>query len=152
MRYSIEQYDKDGFLSPPKWLWLGWVFLAKAWVVFIVAGASRDEGAKLLEIIYPIHSTLYIGLVFGLPALILIWLMGLRNQDRKRICGVLSHGKPITLLLVFSQVGLVIYQIYLEAVKFSWSNAVTLVILLWLLIYIAKSRRVRDCFRSPLLS
>ncbi len=62
MRYLIDEYDKQGFLKPPVWLWLGWLFLAKAWVVFIVAGASREEGTKLLEIIYPIHSTFYIGL------------------------------------------------------------------------------------------
>lgn len=152
MRYLIEEYDKQGFLKPPIWLWLGWVFLAKAWLVFIVAGASRDEGAKLLEIIYPIHSTLYTGLIIGFPALVLIWMMGLRNQDRPRVCRFINHARWMTLLLVVMQIGLAAQQVILLKGKFNWSLAITLVLLLWLLIYISKSRRVRDCFRSPKLT
>lgn len=149
MRYLIDEYDKQGFLKPPVWLWLGWLFLAKAWVVFIVAGASREEGTKLLEIIYPIHSTFYIGLAIGFPALALIWMMGLRNQDRPRVCRFISHARWMTLLLTVMQLGLAGQQVVLLSGKFSWPLATTLVLLLWLLIYISKSRRVRDCFRSP---
>lgn len=152
MRYSIEEYDGDGFLKAPKWLWFGWLFLAKAWIVFVVAGASRDSGAELLEIIYPSRSTLYIGLVIGFPAIVLIWLLGLRKPERKRVCRLLTHGKWITLLTIAAQIELVAYQIYLENVQFNWANAMTLLGLLWLMLYVSKSRRARDCFRSPLLS
>ena len=152
MRYTIEEYNSDGFLKAPIWLWLGWLLLAKAWIVFVVAGASRNVGATLLEIIYPVHSTLYIGLVAGFPAITLMWLLGLRKTERKLICRLLTHGKIYTIFTVSIQLILVSYQIYLDDVQFSWPNAITLVSLLWLLIYVVKSRRVRDCFRSPLLT
>ncbi len=152
MRYSIEEYDSDGFLKAPKLLWVGWLFLAKAWIIFIVAGASRDMGAKLLEIIYPVHAALYLGLIMGFPVLVLIWLLGLRKPDRKRICRVVSYGKITTILTILTQMGLVIYQIYLDNIQFGWANAVTLLGLIWLMIYISRSKRVKDCFRSPLLS
>lgn len=151
MRYSIEEYDSEGFLKAPKWLWFGWLFLAKAWVVFIVAGASRDSGAELLEIIYPIRSTLYIGLILGFPAIVLMWLLGLRKSERSRICTLLSYGKWITIITVSLQLLLVGYQTYLDNVQFSWANSLSLLGLVWLLIYISKSRRVQDCFQSPLL-
>ncbi|MDB1124571.1 DUF2919 domain-containing protein [Vibrio algarum] len=152
MRYLIEEYNNDGFLKAPKLLLAGWLFLAKAWIIFIVAGASRDMGAKLLEIIYPVHSSLYLGLIAGFPALLLIWLLSLRKHDRKRICMVVSYGKLATLITISVQILLVLYQIYLENSQFSWPNAVTLLSLIWLMLYILRSRRVRDCFRSPLLS
>ncbi|MDV7105083.1 DUF2919 domain-containing protein [Vibrio sp. TH_r3] len=152
MRYTIEEYNSDGFLKAPIWLWLGWLLLAKAWIVFVVAGASRNVGATLLEIIYPVHSTLYIGLVAGFPAITFMWLLGLRKTERKLICRLLTHGKSCTIFTVCIQLILVSYQIYLDDIQFNWPNAITLVSLLWLLIYVVKSRRVRDCFRSPLLT
>ena len=151
MQYSIEAYDKHGYLKAPVWLWLGWLFLAKAWIVFVIAGVSRESGTKLLEIIYPDHSTLYIGLVAGIPALLMSWLIGLRTPERARICRVIEYGKPISVVMILGHLGLVGYQIYLMSGTFSWSNAATLVGLLWFLLFVLKSRRVRDCFRSPLL-
>lgn len=152
MRYPIEQYDKNGFLNAPVWLKLGWLFLAKAWVVFIMAGASREKGVEVLELIYPVPTTLNIGLVVGAPAIILFWLLGLRHQDRKWVVRVFSYGRIITLLTVLAQLCLVVYQIYLDKGVFSWPNAITLVGLLWLMLFVLKSKRVRDCFHSPILN
>ena len=151
MRYPIESYDKHGYLKAPVWLWLGWLFLAKAWVVFVVAGVSRESGAKLLEIIYPDHTTLYIGLVAGIPVMLFSWLIGLRSPERVLICRVIEYGKPVSVVTILGQLALVGYQIYLSRGAFSWSNALTLVGLLWFLLFVMKSRRVRDCFHSPLI-
>jgi hypothetical protein len=152
VRYSIEQYDKHGFLNAPGWLWLGWLFLAKAWIIFIMAGVSREAGGKILEFIYPVRETLYIGLGAGGPVILLMWLFGLRHPDRQWLVRLLRYGKHITALTTLFQLWLVGYQIYLDRGNFSWPNALTLVGLLWLLIFVLKSRRVQDCFRSPLLS
>ncbi len=152
MRYSIEEYDNEGFLKVPKWLWLGWLFLAKAWIVFIMAGISREVATDLLTIIYPVHSGLYLGLIAGSPAVLLLWLIGLRKPHRKLICKLLSRGKEITQLTAVTQLILISYQIYLESARFSWSNGITLLGLFWLLLYVSGSRRVRDCFCSPLMT
>ncbi len=152
MRYSIEEYDDEGFLKAPKWLWLGWLFLAKAWIIFIVAGVSREVGTELLETIYPVHAALYTGLITGLPALILIWSIGLRKPQRKRVCILLSLGRGITQVTILTQLVVVIYQIYLESARFSWTNGITLLGLFWFLLYVSRSRRVKDCFCSPLMT
>ncbi|WED22519.1 DUF2919 domain-containing protein [Vibrio sp. JC009] len=152
MQYSIEQYDKHGFLQVPVWLSLSWFFLAKAWVVFIMAGVSRDAGVKVLEVIYPVTSTLYIGLIVGAPVLILFWLLGLRHPDRKWVLKVIHYGRALTISVTLAQIGLSAYQVYLDGGRFSWANALSLLMLFWILIFVMRSRRVRDCFRSPLLN
>ncbi|NIY84695.1 DUF2919 domain-containing protein [Vibrio hepatarius] len=152
MRYSLEQYDKHGFLKAPKWLWLGWLFMAKAWVVFVVAGASRESGSKILTIVYPDHSMLYLGLVMGLPSIALMWLISLRSPERKWVNWIVSWGKPVTLLTVASQFSQSLYHVYLEHGAFSWVNGMTLVILLWFGIYVLQSRSVRDSLKTPALA
>lgn len=147
MRYSIDEYDSEGMLKVPKWLWLGWLFLAKAWIVFIVAGASRDLGAKVLEIIYPVHQTLYVGLATGLPAMFLIWLTGIRHSPLRFVGLLYRYGRSITLVTIFMQLALVSYQIYLDSLRFNWVNAFSLVGLGWLLLYTLKSQRVKACFK-----
>ena len=104
MRYAFEQYDQHGFLKAPLLVWLSWLFLAKAWVVFVVAGASRDSGAKILEIVYPDHAMLYLGLVVGVPSIIYMWLINLRSPDRKWINSISSQGRWVTLCVVLLQV------------------------------------------------
>ncbi|MGF1753877.1 DUF2919 domain-containing protein [Vibrio makurazakiensis] len=152
MRYSIEQYDKNGFLKAPMILWLGWLFLAKAWVVFIVAGASRDSGAKILEIVYPDHSMLYLGIAMGLPSIIFMWLIGLRNTERQWVNTIIRWARGVTLLTILGQLSQTAYHVYLDNGAFRWSNAVTLVALLWFALYVYKSRTVRDCFVTPNLT
>lgn len=152
MRYALEQYDKHGFLTPPKWLWLGWFFLAKAWVVFVIAGASRESGSKILAIVYPDHSMLYLGLAMGFPCIVLMWLASLRTPERLWINRIVSIGKPVTILMIAGQFGQTLYHVYLTQGAFSWTNGATLLLLLWFFLYINKSRTVKDCFKIPLSS
>lgn len=147
MRYPIEDYDKHGYLKAPIWLWLGWIFLAKAWVVFVVAGVSRESGSKLLEIIYPVKDTLYLGLAIGLPSILLMWLIGFRNPDRIWINRFISWGRGLTLLLIVGHLGLVIYQITLDKGVFSWSHSITAVLLIWFFLFVWKSRRLKECLK-----
>ncbi|WP_104402066.1 DUF2919 domain-containing protein [Vibrio penaeicida] len=147
MRYPIEDYDKHGYLKAPIWLWLGWIFLAKAWVVFVVAGVSRESGSKLLEIIYPVKDTLYLGLAIGLPSILLMWLIGFRNPDRTWINRFISWGRGLTLLLIGGHFGLVIYQITLDNGVFSWSHSITAVLLVWFFLFVWKSRRLKECLK-----
>ena len=99
MRYSFDQYDAHGFLKAPIMLWLGWMFLARSWVVFAMAGVSRDNGSKILSIVYPDSNTLYLGLSMGIPSLLLMWLMGLRHSDRGWVNQITQHGRAMTLIL-----------------------------------------------------
>jgi len=151
VRYSIEQYDTNGFLKAPVWLWLGWLFLSRAWVVFVMAGASRSNGAQILGIIYPDHSMLYLGLVMGLPSIICMWLIGLRHPDRQWVVSLSRWGREVTLITVLAQFAQTGYHVYLQQGSFQWITALTLLILLWFALYVYKSRSVRDCFQAPSL-
>ncbi len=126
--------------------------MAKAWVVFVVAGASRESGSKILTIVYPDHSMLYLGLVMGLPSIALMWLISLRSPERKWVNWIVSWGKPVTLLTVASQFSQSLYHVYLEHGAFSWVNGMTLVALLWFGIYVLQSRSVRDSLKTPALA
>ena len=150
MRYAIEQYDKHGYLKAPIWLWLGWAFLARAWVVFVVAGVSRTSGADILAWVYPSTARLYLGLLSGLPGLVLMWLIGLRDPQRPIINTLAGSGRWITLLTLLLQSAQAGSHSYLQHGSFHWANALTLLILLWLVLYLLRSRRVKDCFSDPM--
>ncbi|EGA67382.1 DUF2919 domain-containing protein [Vibrio brasiliensis] len=149
MRYAIEQYDKHGFLKAPKLLWFGWLFMAKAWVVFVVAGASRDSGSKILSIVYPDHSMLYLGLAMGIPSILLMWMVSLRSPERNWLNRIVSWGRSITLVTASAQLAQSLYHVYLTHGAFSWTNGAVMLLLLWFIIYVAKSRSVRDSFHNP---
>lgn len=152
MRYALEQYDVHGYLKAPLWLWLGWLFLARAWIVFVVAGVSRDSGTPILSFIYPGHSALYIGLAVGVPGIALMWLISLRHPQRPKINALFRTGRWLTLLTTLAQFLQTGYHVYLQQGAFHWANAFTLLILLWFMLYVCRSRTVRDCFLSPLMA
>ncbi|MDA9557564.1 DUF2919 domain-containing protein [Vibrio sp.] len=149
MQYSIEKYDQYGFIKPPIWLWLGWMLLAKAWIVFIGAGVSREHGSRILDIIYPDSDLLYSGLAIGLPSILMMWLMGLRSADRMRINGIMSFGRIYSLLLTVILLGQTVYSVYLSRGKFSWEVGVILLFLSWFLLYLLRSKTVKACFKVP---
>ncbi|MGY0614033.1 DUF2919 domain-containing protein [Vibrio sp. FJH11] len=149
MRYAIDQYDAHGFLKAPFLVWLGWMFLARSWVVFAMAGVSRESGSKLLSIVYPDSSTLYLGLLVGIPSLLFMWLMGLRQPDRKWVNKIMRFGREMTLILCGIQLAQTMYHVYLEHGVFNWANALTITLLTWFMIYLVNGRWVKDCFNVP---
>ncbi|SDH52126.1 Protein of unknown function [Vibrio xiamenensis] len=149
MRYALEQYDSHGFLKAPTWLWLGWLFLAKAWVVFVVAGASRESGNKILAAVYPDHHFLYLGLALGLPSIIFMWLISLRRPERVWLNRLVASARAVTLISIAAQLAQTGYQILLSHGAFTWPNALTLVVLVWFAMYVMRSRSVRDSLKTP---
>lgn len=149
MRYALEQYDKNGFLKLPSLVWILWLFLAKGCVVFIVAAASRQNSVEILTIIYPQTQALYYDMLLGGPVLILMWLVGLRHPERNWINRIVDCGRGVTIALIavqFIQVG---YQVYLDNGRFHWISALTLLLLLWFMLYAVQSRRLKDSFKTP---
>lgn len=149
MRYAIEEYDTNGFLKPCAWLYLGWLFLAKAWIVFIIAGASRDLGARLLSIIYPVNHALYLGLVLSLPIVILAWSVSLRTPERQWLNKVVSWGRSCTAFVVGMQFIATFYHLSETRWMFNWSDALTLLGLVWFCIFLLQSPRAKDTFIAP---
>ncbi len=148
MRYGFEQYNQHGYLKTPILLWLGWLFLTRAWVVFVVAGASRQEGSNILQWVYPDHQMLYIGLGMGLPIVISMWLIGLRKPEYSLLDKVVKHFRAVTLFVILGQTAHTLYIVKQQYWQFTWTNALTLVLLTWFCIYLVNSRYVLDCLAT----
>ncbi|KPA52659.1 DUF2919 domain-containing protein [Photobacterium lucens] len=146
MLYPIDAYDQHGQLKINKMLWFVLLFNAKAWLVFVMAGVSRTQGGELLELIYPIRETLYLGMAIGSPAILLMWLSGQRNKNNKLINFLWRQGKS-TLLAAYSiDILMQIHHLVISHGAFSWIRAITLLLTAWLGLYLLRSSRVRDLF------
>ncbi|OBT08629.1 hypothetical protein A9264_05170 [Vibrio sp. UCD-FRSSP16_10] len=148
MRYLIEEYDKNGYLKAPYWLWLCWLFLARGWIVFVMAAATRDKGSDILAMIYPNSSGLYTIMAMGVPCLLLMWVMELRSPDRQWLNKLIKLGRPVTVLIAIVQLSFELYYISLQHGQFSWGGSLSVVGLSWIIIYLFNSRRVKDCFKG----
>ncbi|WPC74841.1 DUF2919 domain-containing protein [Vibrio porteresiae] len=147
MRYSVEQYDHYGYLKAPIWLWFTWVWLIKAWIVLVMAGASQEAGPRLLALIYPQKSHFYTELALGIPALLLMWMIHLRRPDGRVMTRVVQRcARLLTLLSLWAQLGLTSYYVLLQHGQFHWFSAVSIVLCLWLLLYVWRSETIKACF------
>ncbi|SEQ82698.1 Protein of unknown function [Rosenbergiella nectarea] len=89
----MEDFDieGEGIAAPlPFLLWAILLYQARAWILLVMAGASRQQGDTLLRLFVPETSTFYVGLVMGLPALICMMLSGYRQRFPRgwRVCRV----------------------------------------------------------------
>ncbi|MGF1763647.1 DUF2919 domain-containing protein [Aliivibrio kagoshimensis] len=148
LSFSFDSYDEHGSVKPPIWLWAGWFLLSRAWVVFIMAGASRDKGAELLALFYPNHDVFYVGLALGFPAVLLMWLQGVKNKQYAFIDRIWRFGRGITLIILLIDIVMVINPLLLNHGRFHWATAVTLLLQGWFLLFLYRSKRVKATFKE----
>ena len=72
-------FDTHGRLRLPFLFWCVLLLQARTWVLFLMAGASRQQGDALLNLFYPDHSLFWIGLLPGVPAVLAFLLSGRRH-------------------------------------------------------------------------
>ncbi|MGO1297891.1 MAG: DUF2919 domain-containing protein [Vibrio sp.] len=145
--YPLEHYDQHGFLKTPIWLWLSWFWLAKAWIVLVMAGATRQHGADILAVCYPVRMHFYYELALGVPAVIMMWWVHFRHPERKVMTKWVHRlTRHITLLDVIAQVSLGVYYVIQQHGRFEWFNGMSLLFLLWMMLYVCNSRRLKACF------
>ena len=104
--FSPDDFDPQGRLRLPFLFWCLLLLQARTWVLFLMAGASRDQGDALLNLFYPDHSLFWIGLLPGVPAVFAFLLSG-RRQVYPRIWRLL---RPV---LILSQLVLLGWQPWL---------------------------------------
>ena len=63
-------YDAHGRLRLPLLFWLVLLLQARTWVLFVIAGASREQGTALLNLFYTDHDNFWLGLIPGIPAVL----------------------------------------------------------------------------------
>ena len=113
-------YDAHGRLRLPLLFWLVLLLQARTWVLFVIAGASREQGTALLNLFYPDHDNFWLGLIPGIPAVLLAQVVLLCWQPWLWLNGESVSG--IGLALVVADI----------------------VALIWLL----TNRRLRACFNE----
>lgn len=75
-----DDYDHKGQLRLPLAFWLILLLQARTWVLFVMAGASRQQGSDLLALFYPDSDTFWLGLGLGVPAALGLLLTGYRQR------------------------------------------------------------------------
>lgn len=84
-------YDAHGRLRLPLLFWLVLLLQARTWVLFVIAGASREQGTALLNLFYPDHDNFWLGLIPGIPAVLAFLLSGRRASfPRYLACALFS--------------------------------------------------------------
>ena len=60
-------FDAHGRLRLPLLFWCVLLLQARTWVLFLMAGASRQQGDAILNLFYPDHERFWLGLLPGVP-------------------------------------------------------------------------------------
>lgn len=143
-------FDKHGNAKPNFLFWLSGIYLARAWIVFVIAGLSREQGNDLLSLFYPDNDALYMGFAMGFPAVVLMLLAG--NLHRYPVLFERIWRKGKTILIFAFCADLIVQMDHLIIVdwRFDWSRATMLLMALWMVVYLFKSRRIRFLFKTPI--
>lgn len=136
-------YDTHGRLKLPVFFWLVLLLQARTWVLFVAAGASREQGEALLRLFYPDSEMFWLGLLPGIPAVLAFLLSGRRGRWQ-------TLWAAWRWVLIAAQCGLLVWQIALALSEEALSGitlalmVLDVVALVWLL----TNPRLKACF-SP---
>ena len=138
--FSPADYDAQGRLRLPFLFWCLLLLQARTWVLFLMAGASRDQGDALLNLFYPDHSLFWIGLLPGVPAVLL--------SGRRHVYP--SLWRLLHPALVVAQLILLFWQpwLWLSGEAVSGVGVSLLVLDIYALWWLLSNRRLRACFRD----
>jgi hypothetical protein len=75
-------FDAHGRLRLPFLFWCVLLLQARTWVLFLMAGASRQQGDALLNLFYPDHDNFWLGLLPGVPAVLAFISAGIGSASR----------------------------------------------------------------------
>lgn len=141
--FSPAHYDPQGRLRLPFLFWCLLLLQARTWGLFLMAGASRDQGDALLNLFYPDHSLFWIGLLPGVPAVLAFLLSG-RRHVYPRLWRLLHPA------LVVAQLILLLWQpwLWLNGEALSGVGLSLFVLDIYALWWLLSNRRLRACFRD----
>ena len=136
-------FDAHGRLRLPFLFWCVLLLQARTWVLFIMAGASRQQGDVLLNLFYPDHNNFWLGLLPGIPAVAAFIVSGQR-QRFPRLWPLMRW------LLVLSQTLLLLWQplLWLSGESPSMLTIGLLIADLYAFWWLLANRRLKACFQE----
>ncbi|ECA3795114.1 DUF2919 domain-containing protein [Salmonella enterica subsp. enterica] len=96
-RYRAEDYDDEGNLKAPLWMWAGVVWLLLPWWLTVVGIVSHDT-PSVAEALYPTVPDMVISLVAALPVGLLCAVYPLRGRYPR--VSLLTYGAVFAGLVV----------------------------------------------------
>ena len=140
---SAADFDSQGRLRLPFLFWCLLLLQARTWVLFLMAGASRDQGDVLLNLFYPDHSLFWIGLLPGVPAVLAFLLSGRRHVYPR----VWRWLRP---MLIVAQVILLCWQpwLWLSGEPLSGIGLSLFLLDVFALWWLLTNSRLRACFNE----
>ncbi len=134
-------YDSHGRVRLPFLFWCVLLLQARTWVLFVLAGASRDQGNTLLNLFYPDHDNFCLGLLPGIPAVLAFLLSGRRHL-------VPRLWRALRWLLILAQGVLLVWQplLWLNGEAVSGPGIALLVADIVALLWLLTHPRLRACF------
>ncbi|HDG1709031.1 DUF2919 domain-containing protein [Kluyvera ascorbata] len=139
--FSPADYDPQGRLRLPFLFWCLLLLQARTWVLFLMAGASRDQGDALLNLFYPDHSLFWIGLLPGVPAVLAFLLSGRRHLYPR----LWKWLRPV---LILAQLILLLWQpwMWLGGEALSGVGLSLFLLDIFALWWLITNRRLHACF------
>ncbi len=125
----------------PLLFWCVLLLQARTWVLFVLAGASRDQGNTLLNLFYPDHDNFWLGLLPGVPAVLAFLLSG-RRHLWPRLWSALRS------LLIAAQLILLAWQpwLWLQGEPLSGIGITLVIADIVALLWLVTNPRLRACF------
>ena len=141
--FSPVDFDAHGRLRLPFLFWCLLLLQARTWVLFLLAGASRDQGDVLLNLFYPDHSLFWTGLLPGVTAVFAFLLSG-RRHVYPRVWRVL---RPV---LIVAQVILLCWQpwLWFSGEPLSGIGLSLFLLDIFALWWLLTNPRLRACFNE----
>nr|WP_318385095.1 DUF2919 domain-containing protein [uncultured Enterobacter sp.] len=135
-------FDGHGRLRLPLMFWCVLLLQARTWVLFVVAGASRDQGDALLNLFYPDHDNFWYGLLPGVPA-VLAFIFSGRRHAFPRV------WRALRWLLILAQLILLCWHpvLWLNGEPVTGVALALLIIDAFALYWLLTNARLRACFR-----
>jgi Protein of unknown function (DUF2919). len=141
----------DEAQSLPKQLHLCLLILIRSYIILLLALASQQQSAQLLELFYPDPNQLYWGLLLGSPAL-LCWLAGAYRQREGHpfYHGFWRRGRWLCSISAFGELILQLHILSRHHWSFDWQQASLLSASLWSCSYLLFSSQLATTFSTAI--
>ena len=152
-RYGPEYWDKYGSYRTPIAFHLSVLVLLRAYFIWIVAGLSRRPELDLMSIFFKSKNDFFIAIAIGCIAIVPIILFCLRrpresHKSSERLAKIWRYMRwPLILCAVIDLTWLSIQAAH-SYYHFSLFLAIQMVVVLWVLWYLAKSRYLTVFFND----
>nr|WP_136252460.1 DUF2919 family protein [Ningiella ruwaisensis] len=149
LKFPLHHYDEAGRLKPPLLLYCFLLFLCRGLVLLIVSLSFREDSSRMMALFYPNKWDFYLSLVPMIPAVLIFILLARRNSLWSKEKHALFRFIPA--LFAIALLGDIAVQLSILArigFTFSATHGVSLILAISGLLYLTKSRHMRDLPRD----